>query len=378
LNALVLAHGATCSIGDQLHPRATDPAVYQRISEVYAEVQRRETWCVDTQALAEIGVITAARRSTETYPIRDGDRGALHILEQLKHQFQFVDAGCDLSPYSVVILPDEVPVEKALAERLRSYVASGGKLLVSYQSSLDETVGDFVLAEEMGLHYAGRAEYTPDYLVLEPELGQAIEPMHHICTLPGARVSTGDGAQILAYSGAPYFNRTWQHFSSHQYSPMERITSEPVITQKGNVIYIARPLFSEYAGTSRRVHKQIIANCLQRLLPRARIGDHNLPSTAIITVRQQREDGKPFHNLLVHVLHYVHQRRGQQGFDVIEDVLPLHEVEISVRVERRPSGVRLVPEDESIAWTYQDSYVRLTLPCVKGYQIVEITGTELS
>ncbi len=39
-----LAHGATISIGDQLHPRGRlDPAVYARIGEVYAAVEARRT-----------------------------------------------------------------------------------------------------------------------------------------------------------------------------------------------------------------------------------------------------------------------------------------------------------------------------------------------
>jgi hypothetical protein len=301
-----LAHGATCSIGDQLHPRGRlDEAVYQRIGEVYAEVERREPWCVGTQPLPEIGVVTAARPES-TQQIHESDRGALHVLEQLKHQFQFVDAGGDLSPYQVVILPDQVPVDAALADRLRDYLRAGGRLLITARSGLDGATGDFVLAGEMGVHYAGEAEFAPDYLVLEPELAEGIEPMHHVCLLQGTRVTVESGVRVLARSGAPYFNRTWQHFCSHRYTPMARSTDDPVITQHGNVIYVARPLFREYAESSRLVHKRVLANCLNRLLPQPRVGAHNLPSTAILTVRRQRDD------LVVHLLHYVHQRRGQQ------------------------------------------------------------------
>lgn len=166
-----LAHGARCSIGDQLHPRGRlDPAIYQRIGEVYAEVERREPWCVGTQPLPEIGVVTAhAGLLAPEGRLHDSDRGALHVLEQLKHQFQFIDAGSDLSPYAVVILPDAVPVDAVLAEKLRAYLAGGGRLLITDRSGLNEMAGDFVLAQEMGVHYAGPAPFAPDYLVLEPD-----------------------------------------------------------------------------------------------------------------------------------------------------------------------------------------------------------------
>ena len=361
-----LAHGAVCSIGDQLHPGGRlDQAVYERIGEVYAEVERREQWCVDTQPLLEVGVITANQGGGRA-DINESDRGALHVLEQLKYQFQFLDAGSDLSPYEVVILPDEVPVDEPFAENLRAYLVKGGRLLITGRSALDGAPGDFALADEMGVHYAGQAEFSPDYLVLEPELADGIEPMDHVCLLQGAQVTAEPGARVLARSGAPYFNRTWRHFCSHQYTPMDRATDQPVIVQKGDVIYVARPLFREYAESSRRVHRQVLGNCLKRLLPRPLVGANNLPSTAVVTVRQQG------HDLIVHLLHYVHQRRGQLGLDVIEDVLPLHDVEIGVRADQQPSDVRLVPEEMPVSWTYEDGYVRFKVERVDGYQIVQL------
>ena len=148
---------------------------------------------------------------------------------------------------------------------------------------------------------------------------------------------------------------------------MDRSTDGPVIVQKGGVIYVARPLFREYAESSRRVHKQVLANCLKKLLPRPRVGAHNLPSTAVVTVRQQNDD------LLVHLLHYVHQRRGRD-LDVIEDVLPLYDVAVSVRAARRPSVVQLVPQAQAVDWAWEDGYVHFTVPRVDGYQIVQLVG----
>lgn len=364
-----LAHGATCNIGDQLHPRGRlEPAVYRRIGEVFAEVERREPWCVETSPLPEIGVLTANAGSHRTEEgINESDRGVLHVLEQGKYQFQFIDSGNDLSVYALVILPDETPVGPALADRLRAYLAAGGRLLVTGRSGLDEAAGDFSLAGEMGVHYTGPAPFAPDYLVVQPELSEGIEPMAHACLLPGLQVRAAPGSQVLAFAGSPYFNRTWRHFCSHQYTPMEGVTDQPAIVQNGPVITIARPLFREYAESARRVHKQIITNCLSRLLPQPRIGSHNLPSTAIVTVRQQKND------LVVHLLHYVHQRRGRQ-LDVIEDVLPLTQVTLSVRAAQQPTAVRRVPEEQPVEWSWQDGYVQFTLPRLDGYQIIQLAG----
>jgi hypothetical protein len=277
----------------------------------------------------------------------------------------YLDSGSDFTPYALVILPDNVPVTPDMAGRLRSYVQAGGKLLVSTRAGLS---GDnYSMADLMGASYGGAAPFTPDYLILSEEIVQGIEPMAHSCELPGVRLLPKAGVEVLAYSGQPYFNRTWEHFCSHQYTPLEGPSDDPVIIQNGGVITIARPLFSEYAQSAKRVHKQVIGNCINRLLPQPRVGAHNLPSTAILTVRQQRSD------LIVHLLHYVHQRRGKT-LDVIEDVLPLYNVELSIRAEQIPTAIELVPEHETLAFTLDSGYVRFTVPLVNGYQIVRLAG----
>jgi len=365
-----LAHGAGCSIGDQMHPSGRlDPVVYKRIGEVYAEVERREAWCTGSESLPEIGVITsnggAGRTGNELHAEGDSlplnDLGALNVLEQLKHQFQILDAGCDLGPYALIILPDCTTVDDSLAHKIRVYLENGGKLLVTGTSGLRN--GEFLLSNEMGVRYAGPAPFAPDYLSLDPQIWPDIESMPPVCELQGQQVNLRKGTRVLAYSGAPYFNRTWEHFCSHQYTPMAAVTGDPVITGYENVIYIARPLFEEYALNARKVHRQVIEGCIRRLLPDPRVGPHNLPSTAIVTVRRLET------NLIVHLLNYIPQRRGKY-LDVIEDVIPLHKCEISIRAEHKPLSVQLVPQAEALHFDWEDGYVKFKIPEINGYQIV--------
>jgi hypothetical protein len=361
-----LAHGASCSIGDQLHPRGElDRDVYRLIGQVYSKVEQREPWCVCTQALPEIGVFTAATSANTASGIPDADKGSWRALEQLKHQFQFIDGSVDLSHFRLLILPDEIELKADLAEKLRDYLKSGGRLLISGRSGLDEARGDFWLAEEMGVHYIGPAPYTPDYIIPGEEIASFVDVERTVSMLKGLQVSPGPGTQVLARCGKPYFNRTWDHFCSHQYTPLEKVIDDPIILQKENVIYMARSLFSEYAQFSRRPHRQVIDACLRRLLPDPRVGKNNLPVTAVVTVRQQGQD------LIVHLLNYVPQRRSSL-LDVLEDVIPLRDVRVSIRSDRQPAAVRLVPEDQEIPWRLQDGYIHFTVPNLKGYQLVQM------
>ena len=62
--------------------------------------------------------------------------------------------------------------------------------------------------------------------------------------------------------------------------------------------------------------------------------------------------------------------------DVIEDVLPLHDVTLSVRAAHRPTAVLLLPDAQPVAWEWQDGYARLTLPRVDGYALVQLVAAE--
>src|SRR5438105_15190518 len=54
----MMAHGARCSIGDQLHPRGMlDRAAYDLIGRAYQRVEAREPWLRDAAPLTDIGVL---------------------------------------------------------------------------------------------------------------------------------------------------------------------------------------------------------------------------------------------------------------------------------------------------------------------------------
>ena len=52
----MIANGAKCCIGDQLHPRGKlDFVTYRRIKEIYEQIEQRESWCIDSEKISEIG-----------------------------------------------------------------------------------------------------------------------------------------------------------------------------------------------------------------------------------------------------------------------------------------------------------------------------------
>jgi hypothetical protein len=134
----MLALGAKCMVGDQLHPRGRiDPYVYDLVGGVYAEVEAKEPWCAGAQPVTEIAVLTPEEwTSASASNLPAAIKGANRILEEAAHQFDIIDSKADFSVYRVLILPDAIPVDAALAARLAAYVAGGGKLIASFESGL--------------------------------------------------------------------------------------------------------------------------------------------------------------------------------------------------------------------------------------------------
>ena len=357
----LIASGCACTIGDQLAPNGTlDPAIYQRIGAVYEQIARKEAWCRDVTPQVEIGVMTA--HTGDHGGLAKIDEGVMRMLLETHYQFEFLDAQSNFQKYPLLILPDDIRLTPALRDKLTAYLAQGGKLLLSYHSGLMQDRDEFGV--DCGIAFQQNYEFTPSYIRAHDALQQGIEPMDHVMYEASAQVVAHDGTAALASVVKPYFNRTWEHFCSHQHTPPETITDIPAVTQRGNIIYIASAIFSGYIDYGYRPYREIVRNCIERLLPKKLICG-NLPTTAETTLMKQES------RLILHVLHYTPQRTAKK-IDLLEEVIPLYERTISVKTEQCPSKIMLVPEQQELTFTWSDHYAHFTVPEIRGHQMVLI------
>ncbi len=361
-----LAEGASCSIGDQLHPRGKpDAATYECIGRVYRSVEEKQPWCENALPLTEIAVLHPDS-IVETAPGRHMDpsgMGAHRMLIESHHMFDLVDQQMDWSRYKVLILPDKITLDQSLAETILGYLEQGGTLIASHESGLDrETRKEFML-DAIPVRLSGRGRFSRDYLVALGNLNTGIPESQHIMYEPGLEVEPGEAAEVLAEVHWPYFERSWDHFCSHAQTPVEKASRFPAVVRGGGVIYFAHPIFRMFAKHGSRVYKQLFLNALSHLLPEPLV-ETDAPSTAHITLLDQ-----PFEKRhVLHVLHYVPERR-YADLDTIEDILPLRDVQIGIKlpsVER----VYLAPSEEPLDYRRKDDRIWLTVPEVHGHAMV--------
>jgi hypothetical protein len=103
---------------------------------------------------------------------------------------------------------------------------------------------------------------------------------------------------------------------------------------------------------------------LEMLLPNP-VLRHDGPSTAQLMVNAQDE----LNRWVVHILHYIPQNRAER-LAVIEDVIPLYNIRISIKVPREVVRVECVPSCENISFERREDRIEFVVPEVVGHQMI--------
>ena len=357
--SLSIANGAGCSIGDQMHPLGEmNEATYGLIGKAYSLVEEKEPWLDGAYNIADIAVLSAESISGN----RDvkADIGANRMLLEKNCLYNFVDATMDFSPYKLLILPDVSIDSDEIIEKIRSYVKNGGKVIASGEALVKND--EFFL--DAGAKYKGENEFNPTYFI--PCFETVNGKTEYLMRCNSYEFEAVD-CDIEAYMQNPYFNRTLEHFCSHAHAPNNPKENFPAVAVKGNVAYIGWDIFSAYACHGHLCFKEIFAHVLNKMIGDELTVSADIPDRAVVTyMRQEKENRNILHLLYAHT-----SVRGEKT-EVIEDTVPLYNVECSVRCDKKPSEIQLVPSGEELDFEYNNGVARFVVPKVDIHQMVAL------
>jgi hypothetical protein len=197
--------------------------------------------------------------------------------------------------------------------------------------------------------------------------------------LRSQRIRTTAG-QSLGEIYDPYFNRTYQHFCSHQHTPPNTKPSGfdcGVI--HGNIAYLAHPVFSLYRTYGAVAYRSYVAKVIDRLLGPAATLKTNLPSTARVSLNYQPAERR-------YILHLLYANTISRGgsmnlsggtvsasgltIQVIEDLLPLHDISITLANLPRISRVTLEPQGQEAEFIQKEGAIYLQLDGFTCHQMI--------
>ncbi len=355
--ALAAANGAKCSIGDQLHPSGKmDEATYSLIGEAYGYLEQIEEWCDNVKSVAEVGVLSVQSVNGMEPGNREcsSDNGAVRMLLEGKYTFDVIDLESDSSKYNVIIMPDNIRLNDKAKAYIDEFIKNGGKIIASGLSP----VADERMAFDLGAEYIGKNEFQPTY----------IRPSFELKSLGNAAFVTYSASYnvkasvIEGYIQNPYFNRSIEHFSSHRHAPCANENSSPAITIGKDGAYLAWNIFEDYAEAGSLFLKEVFFHVLDNMLGERMIKT-NLPAQGIMTVQEQES------RYVAHMLYAAPVTRGTKT-QIIEDLIPILDTELEIKLPTAPKNVYLAPQMTEIPYELDGTTVKLKVDKFEGHQMI--------
>ena len=365
--ALSLAHGAKCSIGDQMHPYGfLDEATYESIGKAYAEAEAVEEYCYGVTPVADIALLMA--ESYTKVKNHTADAGACRVLLEGHKLFTLIDSEVDFSKYKLIILPDAaLPEDKELRAKLESFVREGGKILASGAALPVDENGRALF--DLGVTGAKRSECRPAYI--NPKYRALdIAPTNYVIYSDMYEATASEGALVTALARRTFFNRAPEHFCSHRHTPFtfEEGDTSPAVTVGRDGAYVAFDMFTEYSEIGAYIAKDTLLRAIDLTLANGGSLKTDLPSTGIVTLNDQTENSR----LVLHAIYANTIKRGGDNIykmtgsivpslEVIEDLVPIRNVSFSIKTDKAVKRVTLVPEGVEIPFEYKDGEVSFTI-----------------
>lgn len=367
----MLAYGAKCSIGDQLHPSGKlDKGTYFLIGQAYQEVQQKEPYCVDAQSVSDIGLLASDLNNRKKY----SDIGASRILLESHLLFDVIDKNADFSKYKMLILPDDCKIDVLTKTKLDAYLKNGGKLFLTGNSGFDEK-GQFLF--DVGADFYGLSEYSPDYILPDSPFRPDFISTPMVMYMKSQRIKVRDG-RSLGQVYDPYFNRSYKHFCSHQHAPARKVPSGydcGVI--KENICYLAHPVFSCYCAMGAVAVKDYVVKSIKTLLDNSTL-TVNVPSTARVSLMHQPQQRR----YVLHLLYANTIKRGEEmelpaamggktkSIEIIEDLLPIYDIKVGLRIKQKIVSVTLQPQNQSIDFSQSNGRINCCIERLNCHQMI--------
>lgn len=346
-NALSLGIGVI--VGDHCHPDGKmDETTYKLIGKSYEYFARLEDICLDTERVADVGVVVAKKNSS--------NNGVNCYLLESKIDYKIIRTAQDMAGIRLLILPDNAIVSPELKASIQNFLQNGGSVILS---------GDSV--KEMpftGIDYIGEPKFDVDYVEPCFDVGLGDSPMLFNNAAHIVRAGRPD-AKILAKIYEPYFRRTYGHFSGHKNAPNRRTAaSYPALLRCENVAYFANEVFAEYEEYGSAYVKRYLDNIFDSLYPERIVKADSLLVQGRVRLRKNRE--KKYYAL--HLL-YAAQTKRSECF-VLNDFPVFKDTQISLFLNETIRKAVLYPQNIPIAVQKNGGRTEIIIPEWRCHQLI--------
>lgn len=377
--ARIVAQGAQVCIGDQPPPSARlDSAVYSTIAPAYRWLAERETDLEGSAPVVEAAIVAAGSLLADPgrLPSR-GTRlhedtiwsgaiiGAADLLTLHRVQFDVAEPTADLDRYNLLVVPERSHVDQGLVERLRQHLDNGGAVIAAGSAlRLDDQ------AWPSGWTYKGPNPYTVPYLL--PTKDAPLPDFPYALYTGADRYQTADGT-VLAAIGDPMFERTPEHFTSHSYTPLGRITEDVAAWHRDRFGAFGFDVHTAYLETGYWAYAELFGAVLDAVLP-DRLLRTDLPDPIDVALTQRESPNGTV--TLLHLTPSFTSRRWGKRTESYSRQPNLRDVSVSVRLNHPVARARLSGTGTPLEIQQRDGRVDVRLSVLDGPTIVVLAEAE--
>ncbi|MHC3000021.1 alpha-L-fucosidase [Microbacterium sp. HJ5] len=339
--AAIVATGAEVSLGDQLPPSGVlDPAVYETITPVYAELERLHPFLERAAGVAEAAIVVSglqladfARMETGADPsLVSGVLGASRLLIERRIQFDVVEAGTvPLSRYRLLALTEGSAFSGEQIAEIERFLQEGGRII---SSAAPGTAQDSSWRRALGITSSEPSPFVPAY---------ATTQLTGLSTFDFALYDGADRwtveprpeVETFATLAEPLFNRDGRRYTSHAQAPVAVRTDRPVFLADGACAEIAFPLAGGYHDHGYWAYSALFAAALDRIYSDQLLRVSG-PTTLEASVTHQAAGPHHEERWIVHLVNFAGARRSSgDRLEFYDDLVPMRSVTVDLALAHR-------------------------------------------
>ncbi len=345
--AAMISFGASCNFGDQLHPSGMmDMETYKNIGKAYDYVEKIEGYGPGGTPVSNLGVWLSLKH--------EADQGVVNMLLQLHQDFVVADVD-NLNNLEMLMLPSHRNLSTNESETIQKWVNNGGKLIVFGKGAM--LTNKDIFGIDLGVNYESESPFDFDFTVLKNALEEDVVKTPFVNYDAAIRVNLSNGIP-LAMIREPYFNRTYEKYSSHRETPYLLEDSKyPAIVQNGNTIFFSHSIDQLYFNHGMRIHRQLFGNAINRLNPKHMIKVDNLPSSGRISFLDQKNEDR----YVLHLLYSSPILRADK-VQVIEDFIPISGAEVEINLDKKIKKIYQIPSMNPVDFKVLNGIIKLEVP----------------
>jgi hypothetical protein len=357
------------------------------VDKIYQVHYRNESYLRNTYSMARVGMVFSEQNRSygkETWQQRSGDHslGMYHALIEERMPFEMVnDRLLDaehLKQFKLLILPNIATLSKEQCDQLRKFVADGGNIVATYETSLYDEEGrrriDFGLADMFGISFDNGVEGPMQNSYLRLKKDSSTNQFHPVLNdLEDSYriINTINMVKVIPRSSFPY---PVTLIPTYPDLPMEDVYPRVPDTDirglylrdngKVRIAYFPGDIDRTFWQIMSADHGKLLRNTIRWALKEDPIIEVKGPGVMDVTVWRQEN------SMTVHLVNFTNPMMMKGPF---RELIPVSaQVSIKIPQDKKASAVKLLVSEEKTSFEINADKIVLTVPHIYDHEIIGI------